>query len=260
MMHDDVAWYWGAVAAAIDGDAIRLRHVREEAELWVRNARLCRGAGYEAATREAKRELARVGAIVRLRARGRYFVHGAGLVDPIGRAFVLAGDSGAGKSTLAFALARSGWRVLGDDGVVLEAREHGVVAHAWRDPLRVSAEVFPELADAAAGVAVRGGTDDPRGRVRVWAPASRSAPVAAIVFVHRAQQRGLAVIEPLAALAHLVRQSPWVVMADSWSRRHLEALRHIAVTIPALEFAHTANDLRVASNLLTGWPLHARTA
>ena len=260
MMHYDVAWYWGEVAATIEGDAIRLRHVREDAELWVRDARLCRGAGYETATREAKRELARVGAIVRLRARGRYFVHGAGLVDPIGRAFVLAGDSGAGKSTLAFALARSGWRVLGDDGVVLEARETTVVAHGWRDPLRVSAAVFPEAADASAGTTLRGVNDDPRGRVRVWAPEGRSAPVAAIVFVRRAQQRRLAVIEPLAALAHLVRQSPWVVMADSWSRRHLEALRHMAVTIPALEFAHTAEDLRAASDLLTSWPQHAASA
>jgi hypothetical protein len=257
MTHDDVAWYWGEIAATIEGDALRLRHAREDAELWVRDARLCRGAGYEHATREAKRELARVGAIVRLRARGRYFVHGAGLVDPTGGAFVLAGDSGAGKSTLAFALSRSGWRVLGDDGVVLEAREGAVLAHSWRDPLRVSAQLFPELASAVAGEAP---PNDPRGRVRVWAPEGRSAPLAAIVFVRRAQQRRLAVIEPLAALGHLVRQSPWVVVADAWSRLHLEALRHIAATIPSLEFAHTANDLRVASDLLLGWPLHAATA
>jgi hypothetical protein len=170
---------------------------------------------------------------------------------------VFAGDSGAGKSTLAFALARSGWRVLGDDGVVLEARESGVVAHSWRDPLRVSAEVFPELAGAGACEAPCSAIVDPRGRVRVWAPESRSAPLAAIAFVRRAQQRRFAVMEPLAALGHLVRQSPWVVVADSWSRLHLEALRHMAVTIPSLEFAHTANELRTASDLLLGWPLQA---
>src|SRR5687768_13308972 len=43
--------------------------------------------------------------------------HAAGAVDPRGRAWLLSGDSGSGKSTLAYALARRGWRVLGDDGV-----------------------------------------------------------------------------------------------------------------------------------------------
>jgi predicted ATPase len=197
--------------------------------------------------------LARVGAIMRLRARGRYFVHAAGVVDPAGRAFVLAGDSGAGKSTLAFALARCGWGVLGDDGVVLEARAHGVVAHPWRDPLRVSADVFPELTHAASVSSGRGPVADARRRVHTWAKGAKAAPVAALVFLRRADHARLAPMEPLAALAALVRQSPWVVLGDPVARAHLDALRHAATSVPALDFAHTRRELVVVGDMLSAW-------
>jgi hypothetical protein len=81
---------------------VHLAHLIEPAELLLRNGRLVRGPGYETASRTARRSLARVGAILRLRARGRYLVHAAAVVDPAGGAWLLAGDSGSGKSTLAW--------------------------------------------------------------------------------------------------------------------------------------------------------------
>src|SRR5688500_2122420 len=145
---ETISWQWGEIDAMCCGDDVDLAHRRCGARLSVRGGRLVRGAGYAGATDEARRELARVGAIVRLRQRGRYLVHATGAVDPEGRAWLLSGDSGSGKSTLGYALTRAGWTSLGDDGVIIERDADGFRAYAWREPLRVSLGLvseFPEL-------------------------------------------------------------------------------------------------------------------
>src|SRR5919201_998210 len=99
---------------------------------------LCPGAAAATSTRRA---LVGVGAILRLRERNRFFIHASGVVDGRGRAWLFTGVSGSGKSTLAYALARHGWRVLGDDGVLVEPVSGGVVAHGGRPPLLVGADL-----------------------------------------------------------------------------------------------------------------------
>jgi hypothetical protein len=49
----------------------------------------------------------------------RYVLHAAGLVAENGNAYVVLGASGQGKSTLALAAVAAGWRLLGDDLVVI---------------------------------------------------------------------------------------------------------------------------------------------
>ena len=179
-----IAWQWGDVDASGSGERTCLTHRYVDAQLWVNDGRLSRGAGYEQATVPIRQELARVGAIVRLRQRGRYLVHAAGVVDPAGRAWLLSGDSGSGKSTLAYALARIGWAALGDDGVLIERRGDGLVAHPWRDPLRVSTQLagsFPEMGNDS----LRPMPGDPRERVSIPVRPARSAPVAALVLLER---------------------------------------------------------------------------
>jgi hypothetical protein len=248
-MSDAAAWRWGDVdAASIDGD-VRLTHRRSSAELLVRGGRLVRGEGYDGASRVARQELARVGAIVRLRERGRYLVHAAGAVDPGGRAWLLAGDSGCGKSTLGYALARSGWASLGDDGVVIEPRGKGVLAHGWREPLRVSdslASDFPEI--GGGGSAAQ--RDDPRRRMALSVPFSRGAPIAAVVFLRRSDRHSITRIGPLEALGALIRQSPWVILDDPHTRAHLDALRS-AASVPAFRLEHTATELHTLARVLT---------
>lgn len=235
-------WRWGEVEAFTTPTALRLAHRHEDAELWLRNARLVRGRGYESASGETRRALARTAAIVRLRARGRYFVHAAGAVDPAGRAILLAGDSGEGKSTLVYALARAGWPILGDDGVVLEVCDAETIAYAWRAPILVSRDLafaFPELArpDAPAR------PQDPRRRIAVSVTTARHARVAAVFFVARGSSMRATRMAPLTALAALVRQSPWVILGDAGARQHLAALRRVASSVPALRFEHTAAGL-----------------
>jgi hypothetical protein len=245
-----VAWQWGDIDASEDRDGLRLAHRRAGATLWVRDGRLVRGAGYAEASRETRRDLARVGAIVRLRERGRYYIHAAGAVDPEGRAVLLAGDSGSGKSTLAYALARSGWTILGDDGVLIElAGGDRVRAHAWHEPLRVSsrlAPAFPELR-AHAARAQRG---DPRQRMAMHVVPARGAIVASLVFIERSERHAMVRLSPLGTLGALVRQSPWVIIGDSHAPAHLAALRR-AAALPSFHLQHTPAELFTLPRVLT---------
>jgi hypothetical protein len=245
-----IAWQWGDVDASDHGDRTCLTHRHADARLWVSGGRLRRGAGYGGAVAIVRQELARVGANIRLRQRGRYLVHAAGVVDPDGRAWLLAGDSGSGKSTLAYALARAGWTVLGDDGVLIERDGDGLRAHSWRDPLRVSQQLidaFPEIGNAG----LRPAPGDPRNRVSLHARAARTARVAAIVLIERGATFELTAVAPLAALAALVRQSPWVILGDAYARPHLELLRHAAGQ-RVLGLRHTRAELDSLATVLSG--------
>ena len=242
-----IAWRWGEVDASPAGDDLCLAHRHADAQVWVRDGRLVRGAGYGEADRAVRRDLARTGAIVRLRQRGRYLIHASGAVDPRGRAWLLSGDSGCGKSTLAYALARAGWSILGDDGVLIEITGSGVFAHGWRDPLAVSrtlASEFPELSAHPERTA------DPRRRVPIDVSLARRARVAALVFVRRADQHTLEPLTPVVALVALVRQSPWVILDDPYARAHLDALRS-AAALPSFSLTHTPAELHTMPRVLT---------
>ena len=235
-------WEWEDVRVTTERDGLHLTHVIEPAELLFRERRLVRGEGYATASRTARRSLARVGAILRLRARGRYLVHAAAVVDPSGRAWLLAGDSGSGKSTLAWVLVRQGWSLLGDDGALIEDMPEGLVARAWRDPLRVSLTLagrFPELQELASHVAAR----DARERVPVEREIVRQAPVRALLLLERSRRDRVLRVGPAVALAALVRQSPWVLIDDADAPQHLSVLARLAESVPAYHLAHSEAQL-----------------
>jgi hypothetical protein len=238
-------WQFNAVQGTTSADGARLTHVLTGAELIVRGGRLFRGAGYREAPSGPRRELARAGAILRLRQRRRYHIHAAGVVDPAGRAWLLVGPTGSGKSTLAYALARSGWTVLGDDGVIVEIQQSGVVAMGWREPLRVSrtlAGVFPELGgEHAAARAIPG---DLRQRAEMAVPAARAAPVAALIWIQQGPVDQLTSLSPTQALVDLVRESAWVLIADGGAAAHLEALRRLVTEVPSYRLVHSPAQLR----------------
>ncbi len=250
MTRGEIAWQWGDVDASDHEARTCLTHRHAGASLWVEGGRLVRGDGYASASLPVRQELARVGAIVRLRQHGRYLVHAAGVVDPAGRAWLLAGDSGNGKSTLAYALARTGWTVLGDDGVLIERDGAGIKAHSWREPLRVSRELetsFPELAGNAQQLVA----GDPRRRISLPMRTAHSAGVIALVLVERGATFAMASAGPVSALAALVRQSPWVILDDAYARPHLDLLRH-AATLPVFRLRHTAAELHSVPAVLLG--------
>ena len=248
MSAEPIVWQWGDVDASMSGDEVCLAHRYTGVSLFVRGGRLRRGAGYERAAAATRREVARVGAIVRLRQRGRYFVHAAGAVDPRGRAWLLTGDSGSGKSTLAYALARSGWAVLGDDGVLISIVGSDVIAHPWHAPLEVSSSLVSEFPELRAQMS-RARAGDSRRRIPIDVPRARPAPLAAVLFVERAEHHTLAAQRPLGALAALVRQSPWVILDDESAPSHLDVLRRTA-HLPSFRLAHTPAELHTMAQML----------
>ncbi|MFN2398044.1 MAG: hypothetical protein ABR543_05280 [Gemmatimonadaceae bacterium] len=242
-------WFFGDVVSHHEGESVRLTHAVERAELIVAAGRLRRGTGYASASASARRSLARVGAMLRLRSLGRHLVHASGVVDPVGRAWILAGDSGSGKSTLAYALSRAGWSVLGDDGVVLDPAGDGLTVYGWNDPLRLSTSLSSHFSELGRfGSLARSG--DARGRYPMMVRTALAAPVAAIVFLAQAGQDSCVRLAPCTALALLVRQSPWVFLNDGHSRCHLAALGRIVSLAPAFRLEHSPAQLHAIGGTL----------
>lgn len=238
-----VRWRANGVEGVTSQAETTLHHLQEDAQLHVIGGRLSRGDGYASASREARQSLARVGAILRPRQHNRFYVHASGVVNRNGAAFIFVGESGSGKSTVAFALTRQDWRMLGDDGVVLEPLGDVVTVHGWRSPLMVSASLssfFPEI----QGKESRAIAGDERQRIPMDRAHVRHARLGAIVFVSRGNSGSLRVCGQSNALSSLVRQSPWVLLGDSESASHFNALRSIVGTVPLLEFVHCPVELR----------------
>lgn len=235
-------WQIGTIdIIATDADAL-LRDAPSGAQLRVTGSRLFRDARYATAPRDARIRLARAGAIIALRTRGLYQLHASAAVDPDGIAWMFAGPSGAGKSTLAYALARLGWQILGDDGVVLEPRPTGAILHAWREPLQVSswlASEFPEMEARRA----HENSSDPRRRIPMPAPLARHAPLGAIIFPRRAAHDSLSPMPQTMALAELILQSSQVLLADSETPRHFARLRDVIAAVPSFRLEHTERQL-----------------
>lgn len=235
-------WRSNGVEGITSDSASTLRHLGENAELHVDGGRLSRGAGYETASKGARQSLARVGAILRLREHNRYYVHASGVVNRKGQAFIFVGESGSGKSTLAFALARKGWTMLGDDGVVLEPLDDTTLVHGWRSHSMISASLsstFPELRGRESEAMI----GDERERIPLSVPHVGHAQLGAMIFIKQGENGLLRKCGQADALTALMRQSPWVLLGDDMSNSHFEALGHIAGTVPSFEFVHGHDEL-----------------
>ncbi len=233
------------------GDETRLRHLDADAELHFSGGRLHGGRRYRSAPAHVRRELARAGAILRLRQRRRFFVHAAAVVSGTGRCILLVGDSGTGKSTIAYALHRAGWRLLGDDGVVLEGRASHVVAHCWRRPAMVSVELashFPELAARSGDVE----PGDQRRRAAIGIEHARLAPVAAVIVLERGAAGALEPIAASEALRELMRQSPWVLLGDASSPAHFQGLARVVTRSRTYKLVHGPAELGRVHEMVGG--------
>jgi hypothetical protein len=242
-------WRIGLVdVVATDTNAL-LHDAPSGAQLRVTGTRLFRDAHYDSAPRDARIRLARAGAIIALRARGLYQLHASAAVDPSGIAWLFAGPSGVGKSTLAYALAREGWKILGDDGVVLEPTRAGATLHAWREPLQVSSALASEFPELHARQQYEN-VNDPRRRIPMDAPLARRAPLGAIVFPRRSEADRLTPMSQTMALAELIVQSAQVLLADGETPRHFARLRDVVAAVPSFRLEHSARQLHEIARTL----------
>jgi len=249
--YPETHWRCGLVDGVTTGSSSKLIDTECRAELRLAKGRLSRGPGYETAPRLTRQRLARVGAMLKLREHARYHMHAAGVVAPDGRAWLLTGETGCGKSTLTYALARRGWPVLGEDGVVLQHDSIGVIAHGWHDLLRVSielAEWFPELRDHESQV----DWQDTRHRVAVGATFNKRAPVAGMVVLQRDSRDALSPITSTAALATLVRQATFLFVPDNHAQSHLSVLRDLVESVPCFTLHHSPAQLACIDATILG--------
>ncbi|MDB4916390.1 MAG: hypothetical protein JWM95_4034 [Gemmatimonadetes bacterium] len=244
-------WRIGPIDVVATDTHALLHDTPSGARLRVTGTRLSRDAHYATAPRDARIRLARAGAMIALRARGRYYLHASAAVDPQGTAWLFAGPSGVGKSTLAYALSRQGWQILGDDGVVLEPVASGATLHAWREPLQVSSALAPEFPELRARQQYEN-TNDPRRRIPMPTLTARHAPLGAIIFPRRAACDRLSSMTQTMALAELMLQSTQVLLADSETPRHFARLRDVIAAVPSFRLEHTQKQLHAIAHTLRG--------
>jgi hypothetical protein len=87
-----------------------------------------------------------------LRARGRYPLHGAALVDPSGRTVLFSGTKGAGKSTATLSLLERGYDVVTDDTLFLDhdPASGRVGLYGYRKRFHVRPDLVARRPDLAA--------------------------------------------------------------------------------------------------------------
>ncbi|MEO8563498.1 MAG: hypothetical protein ABI601_15570 [bacterium] len=139
---------------------------------------------------------------------GGALVHAGAVVDPEGRAWLLAGDTHAGKTTTCVSLVDAGWSFLADDQVVLRRDDAGeLVAEGWPRHAHLD-EGWSDSVVTGTRAAL-----DLRAR---WGDRwRRRAPVGGMLFPDVAADAPTSVspVHAATAFAALVRQSPWL-MAD----------------------------------------------
>lgn len=184
-----------------------------------------------------------------LRRLGWYHVHGAALVDPGGRGWMLVGNSKTGKSTTTALLASRGWGVGTDDIAFLrdEGTQVGVLGFHSTIALRTGGR---DLLGAAGGVDLtrRGKTgylpEDLGGR---WAPI---VVPQVILFPVVGERTTITPMAPRAVLTSLIKWSLWVMFEEVHAQEHLDLLARLAGQARCYE-ATVGPDLFRNPSLLT---------
>jgi hypothetical protein len=170
--------------------------------------------------------------------RGRVVLH-AGAVAGTAGAIAFLGESGAGKSTLCGSFARSGHRVLGDDGLVVLDDGGAVRVIPTYPGLRL---LPPSLrffyADSVPGVPVAGYTA--KRRVAPARPdAEQPLPLRAIYALAAGERIAIEPVDGAPAIVALIRSSFHLHLDDpERSRRLFERLAGIVDAVPVRQLTY----------------------
>lgn len=191
-----------------------------EAELWLSPDAVAR---FEV----AERGFLLVMLIFLMRRLGWYHVHGAALIDPRGRGWLIAGDSHCGKSTTTALLATRGWQI-GTDDIGFLVRHGELVASLG---VRSQIALRPggrDLLGRSGGIAMvrRDKTGFwPEELGGSWAP---TVTPEIIAFPRLGERTSLTPARARTALAELVKWSLWVLCEPVCAQDHLDALGTLA--------------------------------
>jgi len=169
---------------------------------------------------------------------GLHHVHGATLLDPTGRGWLLTGASGAGKSTTTVLLARKGWGVGTDDIAFLA---DGVAPGTtdmigWREHLALRDDAVDAMGNA-------GGTALATRKKTGWFAeeldatfVSRIAPqILGFTTVGGTGTTSIAPMSARNALTRLLASSPWVMLEPDLADEHLGLMSRLVQQCRAVE-------------------------
>lgn len=162
--------------------------------------------------------------VLTLRKAGFHHVHGAALIDPLGRGWLFTGSSGSGKSTTTALLARTGWHVGTDDIAFLtrSSEDSPVSVYSWREHVALrpdSARAF-DARDALEFGSRRKTGWLPETLGSVWAPCILPKMLA-FTLVDAARPTAARRIGARDAFERLMKQSAWVMVDASVADEHL---------------------------------------
>ncbi|WP_375396237.1 HprK-related kinase A [uncultured Sphingomonas sp.] len=175
----------------------------------------------------------------------RYLLLHASAVERDGHALVMTGVSGAGKSTLAALLAGRGWRLMGDEFVLLDPATR--LVHAFPRLVSVKNAAIAVVARATPGG--RWGpllADTPKGAIRHLVPDTRAiaamadpAHPALILFPAFGHDADIRPVAPSEMFVRLTQASTnYVALGE----RGFEALTRLVTTVPACAIDYPDNE------------------
>ena len=174
-----------------------------------------------------------------LRRSGVFEIHSAGVMPPDGdKAIMIAGSSGCGKSTLTSQLARSGWRYLSDDILLLREATQTIEVWAFRRFFALTAETIAAVQLTRVAVNEVSGTKErlvPQEHFET-VQIERSVP-GTIIFpmVTREANSRLSVLTATETMTRLLRLCPWASYDKPTSMEHLRLLGLLASNTSAFE-------------------------
>ena len=157
---------------------------------------------------------------------------------------IFLGETGAGKSTLAASLHRAGYRLLGDDAVIVAPGADGYHAQVVYPSLRLFPEVISRLLDATADTSPMSDYSDKK---NVYLPevadgAACPAPLFSIFFLSGdcgATNASATPLDSTRACIKLVEQSFTLDARDPVCASHrLAAVSQLAQSVPAYTLAY----------------------
>ena len=193
---------------------------RPDADLWLSPAAVAHLAS-------AQRSFLLVVLVFLLRRLGWYHVHGAALIDPRGRGWLIAGDSHCGKSTTTALLAANGWSVGTDDIGFLAQRDESVVALGARSLIALRPGGLALLGAAGGAPLTQRNKEGfwPEELGGAWAPVVTPRIIA---FPTIGERTAVERATPREALSAVVRWSHWVMYEPVFAQPHLDVLGRLA--------------------------------
>jgi len=168
-----------------------------------------------------------------LRRCGIFEIHSAGVIPPgHDKAIMFAGPSGSGKSTLTSQLARSGWRYLSDDILLLQNLENEIRVGPLRRFFALTGETLEAV--KLSQTVRRESTGFWKARITPHehfdsAPIEE-ATVGSIIFpnITREQRSSLLRVTPAETMTRLLRLCPWASYDKPTSAEHLSILARLS--------------------------------